>query len=132
MGRISSRNYVIHTEKNAFRFWDFGIFLGFKIQKIRLFPLDLSGHNQYESSAMYFVEICCFIIGITTPDVSVDRTGTIHKFDPVVGIDYINTNRIRTQISTKLHNLCGMLVYQSMSMEVYKRNLLFSTYFYFF
>jgi hypothetical protein len=67
---------------------------------------------------MCFVEIYCFIIGRTTPDVSIDRTGTIHKFDSVVGIDYIRENGILTQIPTKLYNLCGMLVYQSMSMEV--------------
>jgi hypothetical protein len=53
MGRISGRNYVIHRGEMLFDFgifWDFGIFLGFwdffgiflgfKIQKIRLFPLD--------------------------------------------------------------------------------------------
>ncbi len=39
MGRISGRNYVIHRGKMLF---DFGIFLGFKIQKIRLSPLPVA------------------------------------------------------------------------------------------
>jgi hypothetical protein len=40
MGRISGRNYVIHRGENAFRFWDFGIFLGLAVPKIRRFPLE--------------------------------------------------------------------------------------------
>ena len=43
MGRISGRNYVIHTGKNAFQFWDFRDFFGIfgisKSQKSAFSPL---------------------------------------------------------------------------------------------
>jgi hypothetical protein len=48
-------------------------------------------------------------------------TGTIHKFDAVVGTDKINKNNIQTQIRTKLFNICAMTVYEKKSMEVCKK-----------
>ena len=79
-----------------------------------------STHKWYESSAMCFVEICSFIIGRTTNHISVDGTGTIHKFNPVAGTDKINRNGIQISIDTKLYNLCAMVVYKRVSIEVQK------------
>jgi len=45
-------------------------------------------------------------------------TGTIHKFDAVLGTDKINKNGIQTQIRTKIFNVCAMPVYEKKSMEV--------------
>jgi hypothetical protein len=78
---------------------------------------------------MCFVETSCFIIGRTTPSVSIDGIGTIQKFEPVVGADYIKKDGIQIQIPTKLYNLCAMLVYQSMSMEVQKKSFIFEIFF---
>ncbi|CAF4629517.1 unnamed protein product [Rotaria sp. Silwood1] len=53
----------------------------------------------------------------TTLQVPSTGTGTIHKFDAVVGIDKVNKNGIQTQIRTKIFNLCAMPVYEKKSME---------------
>ncbi|CAF2347697.1 unnamed protein product [Rotaria sp. Silwood2] len=52
-----------------------------------------------------------------TLQVSSSGTGTIHKFDALVGTDKINKNGIQTQIRTKIFNLCAMTVYERKSME---------------
>ncbi len=64
-----------------------------------------------------------FLSGGTTPasttlQIPSTGTGTIHKFDAVVGVDKINKNGAQTQIRTKLFNLCAMPVYEKKSMEV--------------
>jgi len=57
--------------------------------------------------------------GGTTPSTTLSTgTGTIHKFDAVVGTDKISKNGIQTQIRTKIFNLCAMPVYEKKSMEV--------------
>jgi len=52
-------------------------------------------------------------------------TGTIHKFDPLLGTDKINKNGIQTQIRTKIYNLCAMPVYEKKSMEVNSMKMYF-------
>ena len=47
-------------------------------------------------------------------------TGTVHKFDPVIGSEKITKNNVPTSVRTKLHNICGMPVYEKKSMEVSK------------
>jgi hypothetical protein len=45
-------------------------------------------------------------------------TGTVHKFDPVIGSEKITKNGTQTSVRTKLYNICGMPVYEKKSMEV--------------
>jgi hypothetical protein len=54
----------------------------------------------------------------TTLQVPSAGTGTIHKFDALLGADKINKNGIQTQIRTKIYNLCAMPVYEKKSTEV--------------
>ncbi|CAF0894241.1 unnamed protein product [Rotaria sordida] len=53
----------------------------------------------------------------TTLQIPSTGTGTIHRFDAVVGIDKINKNGIQTQIRTKIFNLCAMPTYEKKSTE---------------
>jgi len=54
----------------------------------------------------------------TTLQVPSTGTGTIHKFDALVGTDKINKNGIQTQIRTKIYNVCAMPAYEKKSTEV--------------
>ncbi|CAF1322899.1 unnamed protein product [Adineta ricciae] len=53
----------------------------------------------------------------TTLQGSSSGTGSIHKFDPLNGVDKMNRNNTQVQIKTKIYNLCAMPVYEKKSME---------------
>jgi hypothetical protein len=67
-----------------------------------------------------------------TSTLQTSSTGTVHKFDAVIGVDKITKNNIQTQIRTKLFNLCAMPAYEKKSMEVSSMKIYFIKYIFIF